>query len=287
MSESMLAGIGDNSGAVPLEEILADETAALRERAGKLIAASGRAAVTDDDTAGKATELAKMLREHAKTVDKAREDRKAPFLAAGNAVQAHYKAIEAPVLSAFKVVEGMIDAYRREQQRLADIERRRLEAEARALREAAEQKERERLAAEREAQRKIDEAEAEARRAGDRAAAAEAAQRRAVAQAEADRAALDAEVARNQAAEAAAEKQRQAEATVAAPIRSSYGASATGRTTYKGTIVDLTKALRYLVKANRAGLLDAAQVMVDKLVRSGVREIDGVDVVAETSTVIR
>lgn len=278
-------GIGSNSGA-NLAEVLAEESAALAARAADLAAAAGRAAVTDEDTAGKATILAKMMRDHLKAIDDAREQSKRPYLEAGRTVDAHYSSI-AGTLATFdakkKPIGGplcdvltMIDGYRREQERLAEIERQRLAEEARKAREEAAAAERARQEAEREAARQAE----EARKAGDREAAARA-------EAEAAQQRLAAEIAQREASERAAELDRQASETRAAPIDTGLGVKASSRTTYQGTIVDFDKAIRWAVKLDRPAILAAVQAVVDRQVRAKNHTIPGVEVKPVTSTVIR
>ena len=283
--QAPLHGIGSNSGA-SLAEVLAETTAAMAQRAADLAAAAGRAAVTDDETAGKATVLAKMIRDHVGLVDEAREQAKRPYLEAGRTVDAHfggiigqlvtYDAKKKPAGGPLHAVLGMVDAWRAEQDRLAAVERKRLEDEARAAREAA-------AAAERARE------EAERRAAAEAAKAAAAGDREAAARAEADRAqrALAAEVERRQAAEHAAELERQAAAARPATIDTGLGVKASARTTYQGTIVDFDKAIRWAVKLDRPAILAAVQSVVDRQVRAKNHAIPGVEVAAVTSTVIR
>src|SRR5258708_960507 len=135
----------------PLDELLAEETTVLQRRAYDLIDAAGRAIVTDEETAGKAALLTKMMIDHGKKIDQAREERKRPFLEGGRAVDQHFHAIAEPLVGidpkkklggAAAKVAAMVDAFRREQERKADEERRRLEEAARKQRLAAEAAER-------------------------------------------------------------------------------------------------------------------------------------------------
>lgn len=71
-------GIGGNSP--PLADVLATETTAARMRADTLVESAGRAAVTGDESAGKAVLLVKMMKEHVKAIDDSRRARKEPFL---------------------------------------------------------------------------------------------------------------------------------------------------------------------------------------------------------------
>lgn len=269
------AVIGDNNP--PLAELLPVETEALKDRADKLLAGSERAAVTDDETAGKAIELAKMIGDHIKTIDKARVERKEPFLVAGREVDAFFKGLAAPLDEAKVKVVKMIDGYRAEQERKRKAEQARIEAEARALREANEKAERERLAAEQRAR----EAEEAARAAGDREAAEKAAKERAQRE-------LEAEIAVRKAREAEELKAKEAAALAAPTVtRSEYGATASGRKVRSGEITELRPLLSYLIKANEAGLREALQPLVDRLIKAGLPEIPGVTITTETKTVIR
>lgn len=136
MPDTMTPGIGHNLP--PLPDLLKEETADLSSRAADLVAAAGRCHVEDEDTAGRATTLAQMISAHLKTIDGKRTERKQPILEAGRTIDAHFKALSDPLDSAKRTVVGLIDAYRREQERKAAEERRKLEEQARQAREAAE-----------------------------------------------------------------------------------------------------------------------------------------------------
>lgn len=295
----------------PLAEQLADETAALAQRAADLAASAGRCAVTDADTAGKATLLAKMIRTHVQDIDAAREERKKPFLEAGRTVDQHFAGIASVIVQydakkrpiggpLFDVLQK-IDGYRREQERLAEQERQRLAEEARQERLKAEAAERARQEAEaarrreqEEAERRIREAEEAARKAGDREAEAKAAQDAAERKARQDADAaerrqrdMQAEIDRRAAEDRAAELERQAKAMEAAPIDSGYGAKANRRETWSGKITDLKKAVAHAIKIDRAGVEEAVQKIVDRQIRAKVREFPGVDIKPDSTTVIR
>lgn len=298
-------GIGGNNP--PLDEVLVVETEAMLSRAKDLAAGVGRATVIDEETAGKATLLAGLIKKHLTLVEDTREERKRPFLESGRIVDAHFgnialvlaemdskkKLIGGPLA----VLMGKLDAYRREQDRKAEAERLRLQEEANKQRALAVAAENARLAAEAaakraqdEADRKVREAEEAARQAGNAAAAAEARRQREAAEAlrAAEDAAsrernLQAEIDQEKAATAAAELDHQAAHTVAAPISSGYGPKAFGRKVWKAEITDLTAALKHCRKVDEATLLAAAQQIYDRQVRAGVRTLPGATV-AETST---
>jgi len=291
----------------PLAELLSTETADLDKRAADLVAGAGRAAVTDRESAEKATLLAGMIKTHLADIDTAREARKRPFLEAGRTVDAHFNGI-AGKLATFdpkrKVIGGplfsvlsMIDRFRREEEAKAAAERARLEAEARAAREqaaAAERAQREAEQREAEAARhaaeKVRQAEAEARRAGDRAAAEAAARARAEqarADAEASERRLAAEIEQKRQAEAAAELDRRAAAASVAPIDSGLGVKASGKKVTVVTIDDLGKAARHCVKVAEPEMRDLVQKVYDRLARAKVRDLPGATVREDTTTMIR
>lgn len=270
---SPIAGIGHNLP--PLSDQLVEETEALKQRAEDLAGAVSRAAVSDDETAGKATLLAKMITTHRGDIDKARIARKEPFLEGGRAVDSHFKSIDsllAQVDGKGKVIGGpladlmgKIDAYRREQERKAAEERRRLEEEARKQREAAEAAERARREAEQAAAAAQSEAEA----------------------AKAREAALAAELESRKAAEQAAAAAQQAEQTAATQIDSGFGAKAHGRKVRTAVITDWTAAGKHAWGLNPDALKEAIQKIYDAQVRAGVKSLPGAHIDETTETRIR
>lgn len=231
----------------PLSELLAEETTALRNRAGDLVAAAGRAFVEDEETAAKATTLAAMLKAHRKAVDTAREERKKPFLDAGRTVDAHFGAIAKSLDEATAKIVGMLNAFMAEKRRKADEERRRLEEEARKREEDA------RRAAQ------------EAARTGN----------------------LDAEVQATMRATEAASLQAQANAVAKPQIVGDYGTKAVGRTVWKSEVQDPKKVFAHLLKVDAAGVTAALADMVAKQVRAGVRDIPGARIWDEQAVTIR
>lgn len=267
-------GIGHNNP--PLTEQLVDQTAALKQRAETLADSASRCVVTDDDTAGRAALLAKMLAEHRKKIDKERVETKEPYLSACREVDQHFAALAQIVDAPAKAVAKQIDDHRRKLEAEAAAERRRLEEEAQKARLAAAEAERQRQ----EEERKRILAEDEARRAGDAEAAAKAA-------ADRQRAEMDAEIARRQAAEREAELQRQAASIKAAPIDSGYGVKAIGRMKRRGMVVDLRKALAHALKVDEAAIREAVQGVVDRQIRAKVATFPGVEIIEDSTTVIR
>lgn len=281
------------------------DTVELQKRADELVAAAGKVAVTDKESAEKATLLLGMIISHGKKIEADRELRKKPILEDGRTVDQHYGRIKSPLIGtgdklggAGLTVKTATEAWQAEQERLAAAERRRLEEEARLAREAqarAEQAQRDaEEAAQREAAaaaRRIAAAEEEARRAGDREAEARAAQARAEQatrdrEQEAERRIAN-EIAARQAADRAAELDRQAASTRVSAIDSGYGVKASTRTRYVVTIDDLTVAIKHARKLNESAIREAVQKILDAQSRAGVRVIPGCTVAPESSLQIR
>jgi hypothetical protein len=235
-------GIGHN--APPLPELLREETADLSTRTAELLGAVGRCAVSDEDTANRATTLARMIADHLKIVDNRRTERKAPILEAGRQIDGHFKTLADPLDGGKRKVVAMIDAYRKDQERLAAAERARLEAAAAKAREEAEAK----------------------------AANAKT---------------VEDEIAANEQISRAAALSEQAAQTTAAPIQSEYGAKAIARKVWRHEIEDPAVAFKYLLKTDRARTVEALSEIVGRLVRSGIHEMPGVKITADTETTIR
>lgn len=119
-----------------------DGKGGFRDRLASLIAASDRAVATDEDSAGRCGELVKQIRAAKKFVEDAHADTKAPYLAAGRAIDAAKNDIVPGLEAAQRKVEAKQTTFIRE-------ENARREAEARRAREAEEARRREE--AEREA----------------------------------------------------------------------------------------------------------------------------------------
>lgn len=305
-----VAGIGHNSGASSLAEMLIEETEDLKRRADDLIAAAGRAVVTDDETAEKATLLLGMMKSHAGKIEAARKERKQPFIDGGNTVQQHFVALGMPLVGsdltkltggAAKTVLDKLDARRRQKEAEAAAERRRQEEEARRLREETAKAEHARLAAEaeqrrqqEEAARLIREAEENARRAGDKAAAEQAARERAENNAKIEReqaasreAALQAEIDRRRNDEAIAEAERRANAAAPVAIDSGYGIKASGRKVVTAIIVDIKKAAATALKFGEPAMRETIQKILDRQARAGNTNLPGAEIHEDSQTVIR
>lgn len=131
-----------------------DQRDGFRDRIKALIGAADRAVATDEDTAGKCGELVKQIRAATKVVEDAHTTIKAPYLAAGRAIDAAKNELVTPLDAAKRQVEAKQTQFLREQEaiRQAELRRQREAEEARRRAEA------ERLAAERAAQQADDEA---------------------------------------------------------------------------------------------------------------------------------
>jgi hypothetical protein len=110
-------GIGDNSAAVPLAEVLRDELATDKARADELLAAAREARIETEADAGKVADLVLLLRDHERAVDRARETRKRPYLADCRIIDAAFGAVTGPLARARTgpgSLSEMLTAWRRE-----------------------------------------------------------------------------------------------------------------------------------------------------------------------------
>ncbi len=265
VTDNERAKIGGNSGEEPspeiLAEMLADETKALVERAAALAAAAGRCKVADQDTAERATLLAKQIKKHLEDVEEARTTRKAPFFDACKAIDGHFGTIATTLATLdskkkltggpLKTVMDEIDAYRRRIEAEAEAERRRLAEEAA------------KAAAEAEAAQRAAE---EAAKAGD---------------------AVEADITAAQKAAQAEALAQQAQSVIARPIDSGLGAKAIGRKGKMVTIVSLSKALDHCLAIDYDGVQAYVQSVYDKQVRAGITSLPGAEITETTSTMIR
>jgi hypothetical protein len=273
-----------------LAEALVEETATLKTRAEALLAGAARAIealrapltpdeplrITDRDTAERATLLAGMMIDHSKQIEAARLERGAPFLSAWRTVNRHFEQLRERLIGADPKrqggeagrLKGLVEDFYAEEERKAEAERRRLEAEARRAAEAAAQAERDRLAAE--------------------AAAREAALKGDVTAALAQSGArVEAEVRENQLAGDARRLSQQAAETRAVPINTGFGVAAHRTTRYKVEITNLGVALRYAKKVNEPAIRAAVQEIYDRQARAGVRVLPGANVVPDRGMSIR
>lgn len=275
INELVEPGIGHNSGAA-LAEVLVEETAALKERAEALIAGAQRAIITDLDGAKRATTLCGMMIAHGKMIEAEREARKKPFYEACKTVDQHFGQLRTALVGADPKrlggealrIRGLVDEFYREEERRAEVERQRLEEEARQKREAAEAAERERQEAESEARR--------AALAGDvKAALARSGTR------------IDAELRQRQLEEEARRLDQQATQARVGPINTGLGISAHRKSDHKAVITDWTAALRHARKVNEIAIREAVQQIYNRQVRAGVRSLPGANIIEDRQTIIR
>ena len=138
------ATIGDNRPPLDVEARAAfDDTLnqrdGFRQRMTDLIDASDRAVATDEETAGRCGELVKQIRAATKVVEDSHATTKAPYLAAGRAVDAAKNELVGPLAAAKAKVEAKQTQFLREQEAIRQAEiRRQREAEEARWREEAE-----------------------------------------------------------------------------------------------------------------------------------------------------
>lgn len=257
----------------PIEEQIAMEfrEALLSERPDFLVRmesaveAVDRAEVVDDETLGKAGDLAKILRACESYVAEVHKAVKEPHLARSRACDAEKNALTSKITVARSRLADVMNAFmaKREAERRAEEMRR--AAEARAAAEAAAKAEREAREAELAAQRAMAEAANEAER----------------------------EAAAGRAAEAQREaEQRMADAALAAapvgkaePVRSDTGSTISGRTVWQSQVEDYAKAMK-AVKSDPK-VREAIDAAVQRLVKAGQREIPGTRIWSTTQAVAR
>lgn len=145
MADGEITSIGHNKGPVFNVEVVD----ALAKEASEIADAASEWAKFEITTETKAGELKDFLdaaRAKHKEIEERRKAEKQPFLDAGRDIDAAFKKVTSVIEAAGKIAKAPLEAFLREQQRLAD-ERKRAEQEA--ARRAAEEAERERLIAER------------------------------------------------------------------------------------------------------------------------------------------
>lgn len=135
--------IGHNnppSDATLLVERLETSAADIINRASDLYAASARIpdTIPDEETAGRVAAFVKQITIAEKSTEDRRKAEKSVYDELGKAVQDFFKPVSDKLAEAKRTANAKLLAYQREQQRKADEERRRIEAEARKKREEAE-----------------------------------------------------------------------------------------------------------------------------------------------------
>ena len=134
---AVIAPIGHNRPPMDIEaradfdEKLATSKAN-REKIAQLVASADRAVAVDQDSLGKCGELVKQIRAAEGVVSSTHQDVKAPYLAAGRAVDEAKNELATQLSGAKALVEGKQKTFLREEQAKRD-------ADARRIREAQEQ----------------------------------------------------------------------------------------------------------------------------------------------------
>jgi hypothetical protein len=225
------AAIGHNSPPTLAEQARADMESAAKEiaaRAAQLAGGADRCIVVDRDSAGKAGDLRDMITKAENKLADIHTTQKAPYLAAGRAVDEIKTGIASTLARAKALVKDKIKAYLKEEEAKAAAEQRRLEEIARE----------------------------EARRAQEA-----------------------------QTAQAASEHQQkaneaitQASAVAEAPkVRGDYGSVVGLKDNWVGTVTDYT--LAFAAVASNAKVREAIDKAIQAMVRSGAREIPGVEII--------
>jgi hypothetical protein len=303
-AESILPPLGHNHPPDPIEILrgeLSETHVPLRERGDALTEMGDRLpeSCDDDETAAKLADAIKSCTAFVKNADAARVAAKEPHLAAGRAVDGFFKAMSDPVDKVKARMGALLTTYQR---KVADAERRRLEAIAAEERKAAQEAER----AAREAARVAREArEAEERRAREAAEAAAKLEGEARRKAEAEEAARrDAERARlreieeaeaakardaARAAKADADKAREESQAKAADLsrsRTDLGSVASLRTTWVHEVENADEVPRAYLSVNEGAIKAAIKAATTKDGRCPLR-IPGVRIYAKAETVVR
>lgn len=240
-----------------LRERLEDEAASLIERRDELLGSVERCPsdIQDEETAGKVSDLVKLISALHKNSEATRGARKEPFLASGRLVDSFYKKITDPLTAGKQKIEGYLTAYQR---RKAEAERKRREEEARRQAEEAE----------RAAQEAVRRAEALAH-VEDLDVAIEAEEAAKQAQA-------DAEAARKAAEAKPAELSR---------TRGDFGSVASLRTYWD--FADLDRKALDLEMLRPHLPQDALEKAIRSFIKAGGRQLGGVKIFENTHAVVR
>lgn len=131
---TLVPTIGDNSGNVPLREILAETHAAIAAQVDELheLAAGAPKAIRGEDDLGLIGDIVKQAVAVTKNIEASRVAAKEPYLKAGREVDAFFKLLVERITAIEKPLRQMATDYQREK---AAEERRRLEEKARQQRE--------------------------------------------------------------------------------------------------------------------------------------------------------
>lgn len=108
-------GVGDNSAAVPLAEVLAEELSVDKARADELLASAAQARIESAADAGKVADLIALIRDAEKALDRDRDVRKRPLLRDQRIIDAAYGAVIGPLARArTDVLVPMLTAWQQE-----------------------------------------------------------------------------------------------------------------------------------------------------------------------------
>lgn len=297
-------GIGANNPPDPIELLrgqLVETHAPLRERGDALTEMGNRLpeSCDDEETAARLADAIKSTSAFIKNADAARVSAKEPHLAAGRAVDGFFKAMSDPVDKVKAKMGGLLTTYQR---KVADAERRRLEAIAAEERRLAQEAQR----AAREAERVAREArEAEERRAAEARAAAAKLEGEARAKAQAEEAARaaeerarvkaieEAEAAKARdaarAAKADADKAREESQAKAADLsrsRTDLGSVASLRTVWTFEVENADEVPRAFMSVNDGAIRVAIKAATTKDGKCNLK-IPGVRIFARAETVVR
>ena len=280
----------DEQIVIDLAEALAVE--GLTARIEDLIAAAGRAPeITSPDIAGRYADLIKQMVAAGKAVEAQREKLNRPLLNAQRALKGRADAITAPLKDAETTARDKVRRYDAEQ---AEIER-----QARLKREAEERKAREEAEAERRRLQAIADEEARQERLRLQAIADEEARKERLRlqaiedeRAAAEKRAAAAIVVEAKAVEVAAPVvEVEVAYTPATPepvrtaIQGDMGAKVARVTTWHHRILSVRQLPDSILK--HAKVIEALDKVIAAQVRSGTREMKGVEIYSETGTAIR
>lgn len=255
----------DEEARAKFRDQLLSEHPQFMQRLDDLEAAAGRVDVHDDDTLGRAGDLVKMFRSHAKHITETHEAVKKPYLEAGRAVDAQKNTLCGRLDDMKRQVEPKMNTYLAAKEAEQRAERERIAAEQRRLAEQAQAAERERQRAEQEA--------IEAARAATNDDERAAAEERRVAAAQA---AEEAQAAAALAPAAAAK---------AEPVRSDAGSTVSGKQVWNSKVDDYPKAFKAV--KDDAAVREAIDKAIARLVRAGKREIPGTTIWPTTQAIAR
>ena len=236
-----------------LQERLSEETIDLRSRHDELLAAVDRIPTecNDDETAGKISDMIKLITACSKSFETKRVGEKEPFLTLSRSVDGFFKKFTENLDRAKRKASRPLEVYLK---RKEDERRRAAEESARLQREEAESLARE---AQMLAQANMPEASEQAL--GEAVRAEEQAQK--------------------------ADKQAEARPAELARTRGDYGSLATLRTTWVGEIVDKKSLDLDVLRPFMSD--DVLQKLVNAAIKAGFRDIRGVKIFERSEAMVR